>query len=232
MPGRDAKHVAVKTVSHHDRGWLGRPLLRWITSDIWDRVEPVRFTPESGHVRCTSLCLLWAKSGHTRNSFGTSESPSGCIGTGVYLREAHRASPAYRSPPRSRGGPAPVVLRSAPRSRAPGSGRAERSGAAPIGRRSAPRSRAPGSGRAERSGAAPVGPRSVPRSRAPGSGAPPVVARSRVRSSRSVAVPTAARGGVSPNLPGAFGARAVGAGMLDAGRIVWFVCRTVVWRAI
>ena len=23
----------------------------------------VRFTPESGHVRCTSSCLLWAKSG-------------------------------------------------------------------------------------------------------------------------------------------------------------------------
>jgi hypothetical protein len=26
----------------------------------------VRLTPESGHVRCTSLCLLWAKSGHGR----------------------------------------------------------------------------------------------------------------------------------------------------------------------
>jgi hypothetical protein len=24
----------------------------------------VRFTPESGHVRCKGLCLLWAKSGH------------------------------------------------------------------------------------------------------------------------------------------------------------------------
>ena len=24
----------------------------------------VCFTPESGHVQCTSLCLLWAKSGH------------------------------------------------------------------------------------------------------------------------------------------------------------------------
>src|SRR5262245_8407068 len=24
----------------------------------------VRFTPESGHVQCKSLCLLWAKSGH------------------------------------------------------------------------------------------------------------------------------------------------------------------------
>jgi hypothetical protein len=25
----------------------------------------VRITPESGHVRCTSPCLLWAKSGHS-----------------------------------------------------------------------------------------------------------------------------------------------------------------------
>src|SRR5262249_7142966 len=25
----------------------------------------VRFTPESGHVRCTRLCPLWAKSGHS-----------------------------------------------------------------------------------------------------------------------------------------------------------------------
>jgi hypothetical protein len=24
----------------------------------------VCFTPESGHVRCTGLCLLWANSGH------------------------------------------------------------------------------------------------------------------------------------------------------------------------
>jgi hypothetical protein len=25
----------------------------------------VCFTPESGHVQCTSLCLLWANSGHS-----------------------------------------------------------------------------------------------------------------------------------------------------------------------
>jgi len=24
----------------------------------------VRFTPESGHMQCTSACLLWANSGH------------------------------------------------------------------------------------------------------------------------------------------------------------------------
>jgi hypothetical protein len=29
-------------------------------------ISNVCFTPESGHVRCTSLCLLWAKSGHSR----------------------------------------------------------------------------------------------------------------------------------------------------------------------
>jgi hypothetical protein len=37
----------------------------------------VRFTPESGHVRCTNPCLLWANSGHRTASFnhfiGTSE---------------------------------------------------------------------------------------------------------------------------------------------------------------
>jgi hypothetical protein len=27
----------------------------------------VCFTPKSGHVRCTSLCLLWANSGHARS---------------------------------------------------------------------------------------------------------------------------------------------------------------------
>jgi hypothetical protein len=29
----------------------------------------VCFAPESGHVRCTSLCLLWAKSGHLISAF-------------------------------------------------------------------------------------------------------------------------------------------------------------------
>src|SRR5262245_25654162 len=34
----------------------------------------VRFTPESGHVQCTRLCPLWAKSGHgsTPPAFGWS----------------------------------------------------------------------------------------------------------------------------------------------------------------
>src|SRR5262245_18486782 len=33
-------------------------------ADICSAVGHVRFTPESGHVRCTSPCPLWAKSGH------------------------------------------------------------------------------------------------------------------------------------------------------------------------
>src|SRR5262245_10192188 len=28
----------------------------------------VRFTPKSGHVQCSSRCLLWAKSGHQRTN--------------------------------------------------------------------------------------------------------------------------------------------------------------------
>jgi hypothetical protein len=33
-------------------------------ADIAAFRNDVRFTPESGHVRCTSACLLWANSGH------------------------------------------------------------------------------------------------------------------------------------------------------------------------
>jgi|SoiMetStandDraft_2_1073263.scaffolds.fasta_scaffold314619_2 hypothetical protein len=41
---------------------LGRVLINrdWSAARLVD----VRFTPESGHVRCTSPCPLWAKSGH------------------------------------------------------------------------------------------------------------------------------------------------------------------------
>ena len=35
----------------------------------------VRFTPKSGPVRCTSLCLLCAKSGHSRNDLHKTERP-------------------------------------------------------------------------------------------------------------------------------------------------------------
>jgi hypothetical protein len=33
-------------------------------ADICAAKSDVRFTPESGHVQCTSQCLLWANSGH------------------------------------------------------------------------------------------------------------------------------------------------------------------------
>src|SRR6478736_6898965 len=33
-------------------------------ADICSAKRHVRFTPESGHVRCTSLCLLWAFAMH------------------------------------------------------------------------------------------------------------------------------------------------------------------------
>jgi len=40
-------------------GWLCN-VSRFCNSEQSD----VRFTPESGHVRCKPSCLLWAKSGH------------------------------------------------------------------------------------------------------------------------------------------------------------------------
>jgi len=33
-------------------------------ADICSAQRLVRFTPESGHVQCTSVCPLWANSGH------------------------------------------------------------------------------------------------------------------------------------------------------------------------
>jgi hypothetical protein len=36
-------------------------------ADICAAISHVRFTPKSGHVRCTSLCPLWADSGHRGN---------------------------------------------------------------------------------------------------------------------------------------------------------------------
>ena len=37
-----------------------------IEADIAPVDNNVRFAPESGHVRCTSPCPLWANSGHWR----------------------------------------------------------------------------------------------------------------------------------------------------------------------
>ena len=39
-------------------------MFAWVKADICSANRHVRFTPRSGHVRCKSRCLLWAKSGH------------------------------------------------------------------------------------------------------------------------------------------------------------------------
>jgi hypothetical protein len=41
----------------------------------------IRFTPESGHVRCTSLCLLWANSGHKAVAAGALAGRRGAMTT-------------------------------------------------------------------------------------------------------------------------------------------------------
>ena len=46
-------------------------------ADICNTNRHVRFTPESGHVRCTSLCLLWANSGHCIYSITSSARATG-----------------------------------------------------------------------------------------------------------------------------------------------------------
>jgi hypothetical protein len=44
---------------------VGRRYVRFGSeADIYAAKSHVRFTPKSGHVQCTSSCLLWAKSGH------------------------------------------------------------------------------------------------------------------------------------------------------------------------
>src|SRR5215510_8065526 len=40
----------------------------WSTADISQCKRHVRFTPESGHVRCNQGCPLWAKSGLMQRS--------------------------------------------------------------------------------------------------------------------------------------------------------------------
>src|SRR5262245_31396018 len=43
---------------------IGPHVRFWSKADICSAKRHVRFTPESGHVRCTSECRLRAKSGH------------------------------------------------------------------------------------------------------------------------------------------------------------------------
>jgi hypothetical protein len=57
-----------------------------LTDIFLELFRQVRFTPESGHVRCTRPCLLWANSGHrqpysitssaTENTAGGTSMPS------------------------------------------------------------------------------------------------------------------------------------------------------------
>src|SRR5262245_19876745 len=49
---------------------IGGECLLWVIADISVAKNDVRFSPESGHVRCNSSCLLWAKSGHQQRSKG------------------------------------------------------------------------------------------------------------------------------------------------------------------
>jgi len=38
----------------------------WVKADLCGAIRHVRFSPRSGHLRRTTPCLLWAKSGHDR----------------------------------------------------------------------------------------------------------------------------------------------------------------------
>ena len=42
--------------------------------DIGSAPTHVCFTPKSGHVQCTSACLLWANSGHVQRVAGVDQS--------------------------------------------------------------------------------------------------------------------------------------------------------------
>jgi hypothetical protein len=46
-------------------------------ADMCVATSDVRFTPESGHVRCSYGCPLWAKSGHIRPKMYPSYSAAG-----------------------------------------------------------------------------------------------------------------------------------------------------------
>src|SRR5262245_64993811 len=57
-----------------DKASCGIKVAHWKVSDVevsqcplWVKsghMQHVHFTPESGHLQCTTACLLWAKSGH------------------------------------------------------------------------------------------------------------------------------------------------------------------------
>src|SRR5262249_21157475 len=45
-------------------------------ADICTAPAHVRFTPKSGHLRCSSACPLWAKSGHIAVDFAAHRRPT------------------------------------------------------------------------------------------------------------------------------------------------------------
>ena len=55
----------------------------WVKADISHCNRYVRFTPKSGHWRCTSSCPLWANSGHwlaySITSSAATRSPGGML---------------------------------------------------------------------------------------------------------------------------------------------------------
>ena len=89
----------------------------WVKADICAAIRHVRFTPnsdrtakrhvrstpESGHVQCTSSCLLWANSGHvrqntsaTRNLVDSLRSAHACSETDIVAARrpvSHNAAP-------------------------------------------------------------------------------------------------------------------------------------------
>jgi hypothetical protein len=58
--GADAAFLAQQIASRTD----GADVRFGSLADICSALGDVRFTPKSGHVQCTSLCPLWANSGH------------------------------------------------------------------------------------------------------------------------------------------------------------------------
>jgi hypothetical protein len=87
-----------RTASDEQTGGLGSNVRFGSKADMCGATTHVRFTPKSGHVQRTSLCLLWAKSGHwtnlVRRLFGSAYEV--LTGLGPYLKQ--KGSGENRSP--------------------------------------------------------------------------------------------------------------------------------------
>jgi quercetin dioxygenase-like cupin family protein len=60
-----------------------------------DRTCHVRFTSESGHVRCTSGCPLWANSGHSYSNLAGTENGLVASTTNIMSRTAYPGRPGF-----------------------------------------------------------------------------------------------------------------------------------------